>query len=166
MDCGPASLKCILEGFGIPVSYGRLREACQTEVDGTSIDTLEEVVQPLGLAAEQVMIPADHLLLPQSQSLPALLVVRLPHGATHFVVVWRRMGSLVQVMDPAIGRRWITAGQLLRDVYHHQMQVPADAWAEWARSDEFTSPLRRRLQALGIAPNDSAEASLPDRQLA
>lgn len=23
MDCGPASLKCLLEGFHIPVSYGR-----------------------------------------------------------------------------------------------------------------------------------------------
>ena len=47
MDCGPASLKCLLEGFGIRVSYGRLREACQTDVDGTSIDTLEEVALPL-----------------------------------------------------------------------------------------------------------------------
>ncbi len=55
-------------------------------------------------------------------------------------------------MDPAIGRRWITAGQLLRDVYHHQMQVPADAWTEWARSGEFTSPLSRRLRSLGVAP--------------
>jgi ATP-binding cassette subfamily B protein len=35
MDCGPAALKCLLEGFGIPVSYGRLREACQTDVDGS-----------------------------------------------------------------------------------------------------------------------------------
>src|ERR671923_1912833 len=62
MDCGPAALKCLLEGFGIPVSYGRLREACQTDVDGTSIDTLEEVAQQLGLEAEQVMLPVDHLL--------------------------------------------------------------------------------------------------------
>jgi ATP-binding cassette subfamily B protein len=28
MDCGPAVLKALLEGFGIPISYGRLREAC------------------------------------------------------------------------------------------------------------------------------------------
>ena len=41
MDCGPAALKCLLEGHHIPVGYGRLREACQTDVDGTSIDTLE-----------------------------------------------------------------------------------------------------------------------------
>ncbi len=48
MDCGPAALKCLLEGFNIPVSYGRLREACQTNVDGTSIDMLEEVANQLG----------------------------------------------------------------------------------------------------------------------
>ena len=68
MDCGPAALKCLLEGFGIPVSYGRLREACQTDVDGTSIDTLEEVAVQLGLDAEQVMVPVDHLLLPEADS--------------------------------------------------------------------------------------------------
>jgi ATP-binding cassette subfamily B protein len=43
MDCGPASLKCLLEGYGVRASYGRLREACQTDVDGTSIDTIEDV---------------------------------------------------------------------------------------------------------------------------
>ena len=62
MDCGPAALKCLLEGFGISVGYGRLREACQTDVDGTSIDTLEAIAVQLGLEAEQVMLPVDHLL--------------------------------------------------------------------------------------------------------
>src|SRR6185369_5478364 len=70
MDCGPAALKCLLEGFGVPVSYGRLREACQTAVDGTSIDTLETLAQSLGLDAEQVMMPADNLLLPEADALP------------------------------------------------------------------------------------------------
>ena len=47
MDCGPAALKALLDGFGLPVSYGRLREICQTDVDGTSIDTLEAVANAL-----------------------------------------------------------------------------------------------------------------------
>src|SRR5262250_2260081 len=98
MDCGPAALKCLLEGFGVPVSYGRLREACQTSVDGTSIDTIETLAQSLGLDAEQVMLPVDHLLLPESEALPAIVVVRLPSGLTHFVVVWRVHGGWVQVM--------------------------------------------------------------------
>ena len=96
MDCGPAALKCLLEGFGVGVSYGRLREACQTTVDGTSIDTLETLAQSLGLDAEQVMMPVDHLLLPEAEALPAIVVVRLPTGLTHFVVVWRgarRLGA-------------------------------------------------------------------------
>src|SRR5919204_4333868 len=78
MDCGPATLKCLLEGFGISASYGRLREACQTDVDGTSIDTMEEVAVQLGLEAEQVMLPVDHVLLPEAQALPALVVIRQP----------------------------------------------------------------------------------------
>src|SRR5438270_3317573 len=96
MDCGPAALKCLLEGFGIAVSYGRLREACQTSVDGTSIDTLEEVARTLGLDAEQMMLPVDHLLLPEAEALPAIVVVTLPAGLTHFVVVWRVHGAWVQ----------------------------------------------------------------------
>src|SRR4051812_9753768 len=83
MDCGPAVLKCLLEGFGISVHYDRLREACQTDVDGTSIDTLETVAGQLGLVAEQVMVPVDHLLLPEAETLPAILVVYLPGGLTH-----------------------------------------------------------------------------------
>src|ERR687886_2677426 len=88
MDCGPASLKCLLEGFHINASYGRLREACQTDVDGTSIDTMEEVAVQLGLEAEQVLLPVDHLLVPEARALPALLVVRQPNNLTHFVIIW------------------------------------------------------------------------------
>src|ERR1700686_4444545 len=90
MDCGPAALKCLLEGFGISANYGRLREACQTDVDGTSIDTMEEVAIQLGLEAEQIVIPVDHVLLREAESLPAIAVVLLPSGVTHFVVAWRR----------------------------------------------------------------------------
>src|SRR5262249_57258585 len=104
MDCGPAALKCLLEGFGIPVSYGRLREACQTDVDGTSIDTMEEIAVQLGLDAEQVMVPVDHVLEAAADALPAIVVVRLPSGDVHFVVAWRAALGFVQVMDPGTGR--------------------------------------------------------------
>lgn len=161
MDCGPATLKCMLEGFGISASYGRLREACQTDVDGTSIDTVEEVMVKLGLEAEQIMIPADHLLLPETNALPAIVVTRLPNGATHFVVVWRRMGPFVQVMDPATGRRWMTQKQLLDDLYIHTFPVPMSAWREWAGSDEFLDPLRRRLHDLGLSQPEAATVIEP-----
>lgn len=102
MDCGPASLKCLLEGHGIPVSYGRLREACQTDVDGTSIDAIEVVANQLGLDAQQVMLPLDHLFLEEARALPAMVVTRRSDGAAHFVVIWSRRGPWLQVMDPAV----------------------------------------------------------------
>ena len=150
MDCGPATLKSLLEGFGIPVSYGRLREACQTDVDGTSIDVMEDVAMQLGLEAEQIMVPADHLLLPEAQTLPAIVVVRQPNGLTHFVVVWSYHGPFVQVMDPAMGRRWLTRSGFLRELYLHTFPVPAEAWREWAGSAEFCNPLRQRMAGLKI----------------
>jgi ATP-binding cassette subfamily B protein len=166
MDCGPASLKCLLEGFGISVSYGRLREACQTDVDGTSLDTMEEVAVQLGLEAEQVMVPVDHLLLPEARALPAIVVVRQPNGLTHFVIVWSRWGHIVQVMDPAIGRRWPLARRLSEELYVHAIQVPAAAWREWVVSDEFLGALRHRLAKLGLSQSarrrmvDAAHADL------
>jgi ABC-type bacteriocin/lantibiotic exporter with double-glycine peptidase domain len=150
MDCGPAALKSLLEGFGIPVNYGRLREACQTGVDGTSIDTVEEVANQLGLRAEQIMLPADHVLIEEARALPAIAVVVLPNGVTHFVIVWRRFGRFVELMDPAVGRRWVCAARFLSDLYLHKQSVAAEDWREYAGSDDFLSPLRRRLASLGI----------------
>jgi ABC-type bacteriocin/lantibiotic exporter with double-glycine peptidase domain len=155
MDCGPASLKTLLESFGIPASYGRLREACQTEVDGSSIDRIEETAVQLGLDAAQMMVPLDHLLLPEASTLPAMAVVRTPNGATHFVVVWRRYGRWLQVMDPAVGRRWTTCERFLADVYLHTQPIPSGSWREWAGTESFAKPLLRRLQSVGIERAES-----------
>ncbi|HEY3458100.1 MAG TPA: ATP-binding cassette domain-containing protein [Bryobacteraceae bacterium] len=157
LDCGPAALKSLLEGFGIPIAYGRLREACQTGLDGTLIDTVETVANELGLEAEQIMLPVDHLLLPEAKALPAIVVVTLPNGMTHFVVVWRRHGSLLQVMDPGVGRRWLPTRQFVSEIYRHTMAVPAADWREFAASDDFQIPLRARLAKLGISKAAIAE---------
>src|SRR5262249_30702586 len=163
MDCGPATLKCLLEGYGTAVSYGRLREACQTDVDGTSIDTMETVANQLGLEAEQIMAPAEHLLLPGAELLPAIVVVRLPSGITHFVVAWRRQGRWVQLMDPATGRRWPTCRRFLNELYIHRTRVPAESWREWAGSEEFLGAMRRRLG--GARVSESAAGRVLDRGL-
>ena len=150
MDCGPAALKCLCEGFGIDVGYGRLREACQTNVDGTSIDALEAVARQLGLDAEQVMLPSDHLFVSAAQTWPALLVVEQRAGSTHFIVVWRRHGSWLQVMDPAVGRRWMTCRQVAQALHTHTVAVDAAAYRSWALSEEALVVLRARLGRIGI----------------
>jgi ATP-binding cassette subfamily B protein len=155
MDCGPASLKSILDGFGIHVSYGRLREACQTDIDGTSIDAMEDVAARLGLDAYQTMVPLDHLLTLDG-GFPAILVVRNPDGEAHFVVAWRRVGLWVQIMDPASGRQWVRSRDLLERTFEHSIHVPASAWREWAGTGEFCRPLRERLRRLGVRERGDA----------
>ena len=158
MDCGPASLKCFLQGFGIDVSYERLRDACQTDVDGTLINTLEELARELGLEAAQIMLPVDHLLTRASAALPAIAVVRLPNGNNHFVVVWNRVGRFLQIMNPAAGRVWKGVADFGRELYIHTATIPATVWREWASSDEFLRVLRIRLAAVGIGETTTEAA--------
>ena len=161
MDCGPAALKALLAGHGVEVSYSKLREACQTTVDGTSINALEDLACALGLDAQQILIPTDHLLLSDSHALPCLVVQRLPTGVTHFVVLWSRIGPYLQVMDPERGRRWIHQKRFLESVYVHGEYVDPESWERHIRSNTFGSALARRMKALEIdtATTDALIAS-------
>lgn len=155
MDCGPACLSALLGGFGLQASYGRLREACQTGIDGTNIDTLENLANRLGLEAEQIVIPPDHVCLPEAAVLPAIAVVRLPSGVTHLVVLWRRHGRYLQIMDPAIGRRFVIFNEFISELLIHQMPVPPSAWCAFAESPEFVNALTARIQNLGISATEA-----------
>lgn len=148
MDCGPAALAALCAGFGLAADYGGLREAVRTTVDGTSVDALEDAALGLGLDAEQVMVPADQVLEPRIGALPAVAVTVLPGGFTHFVVAWKVHGPLVQVMDPAVGRRFVSRAAFVRDLYEHRMPVPADAWRAYAASESAVALLEERLAAL------------------
>ena len=156
MDCGPAALKAALAGFGVDVSYHSLRARCRTEVDGTSIDTLEEVATELGLEAEQLVLPPEHVLSADAGTLPAIAIVRLPNGFSHFVVLWRTLGPYVQVMDPSSGRHWVRKSALIRRLYIHTLSVDARVWTRWADHNRFRPTLAARLRALGLADPDAA----------
>jgi ABC-type bacteriocin/lantibiotic exporter with double-glycine peptidase domain len=157
MDCGPAALKSLLEGLGFSLHYGRLRDACQTSVDGTSIDMLEALCLQLGFEASQIVVPLDHLLLPGADSFPAILVTRIASGAPHFVVLWNRLAGLVQLMDPATGRRWVAPRRLMDEVYVHTLPVTASLWRKLALDADFAGGLRYRLGHLGMAEATAAE---------
>jgi ATP-binding cassette subfamily B protein len=150
MDCGPAALSALMEGFGMPVSYGRLREACQTTVDGTSITTIAEVARQLGLDAEEVMMPADHVLLPEANALPALAVVYGAGGSTHFTVIWSAVGPWVQIMDPAQGRMWISRRECEARLFVHANEVSVAGWRQWVEGDEFQRSLDACMARLGM----------------
>lgn len=152
MDCGPAALKALFGGYNRYLSYGRLREACQTDVDGTSIDTLEGIAQQLGMRAAQSMVPTDLLLVKSSACLPAVVVVGLPDGNTHLVVLWRIHGPWLQVMDPGAGRLWLPRRRFLESLYIHEQVVPTASCEEWCASAVFAAGIEERMRALHLPP--------------
>jgi ABC-type bacteriocin/lantibiotic exporter with double-glycine peptidase domain len=162
MDCGPASLQALLAGCGVDIDYDRLRSACLTDVDGSSIDVLEDVAVELGLDAQQTILPADHLFTDAARALPALAVVRLPNGNTHFVILWRRHGHRVQVMDPASRRRWPTVDELRRELFIHTMAFAPARWRKWAERNAFHEPVRRRIAELGVDAAELIDAATAD----
>jgi len=160
-DCGPACMTSFLAGFGIPADYARLREVCYTDVDGTSIDDMEDVAVRFGLDAHQTMVPPEHLLAGGAGLLPAIVVLALPGGIAHFVVIWRRLGAWFEVMDPMSGRRWMHRRHLLQVLYPHRTSISAEAWRAWAGTGACVEPLRRRLRAIGV-PRGAAAALLDE----
>lgn len=156
-DCGPACLASLLAGFGVPASYGHLRDVCYTDVDGTSIDDLEDIAVRFGLDAHQTMVPVEHLLHDEARALPAIVVLTLPSGVTHFVVLWRKLGAWVQMMDPAAGRRWIHQRDLRRVLHVHSATIPVEQWYAWACSEAFIGPLSARMLDLGLSQDTVVE---------
>src|SRR5688572_4334574 len=97
-----------------------------------------------------MMLPVDHVVLPAAGALPALVIVRRPDGNAHFIILWRQIGRWVQVMDPAVGRRWITIEQFRTEVFVHRVAIEAPTWEQWARGGDLEIALRSRLGAVGL----------------
>jgi len=161
MDCGPACLASALAGHGLQHGYESIRDACRTDVDGTSIDSLESVANRHGLVAEQVWVPLDHLTIPEVSPFPAICVTQVPGGVSHFVLAWRRVGGLLQMMDPGAGRRWLGISEFAGLQYLYQLEIDAEVWRSWAETPEFTLAMRVRLAAVG-ASTDFLERAQAD----
>jgi len=150
MDCGPAALKALLDGFGIQVSYDTLRERCATDVDGTSISALARLGSEFGLHGAELLVPRDNFCLPEARCLPAIVVTRGSSGQLHFIVVWKRWGPFLQILDPSSGRRWVHQRRVLAWMPDLPIPLSEHKWRRWAASEDALAPLRARLGRLGV----------------
>lgn len=141
MDCGVAALSCLAKAYGCGVSYERLREACQTGVDGTSIDSLEDVALSLGIDLIQHVVPKDLALETLEGRLPCIAIVRHEAGIPHFVVVWRAVGPFLQIMNPAGGREWVLRDRFLSSLFMHTHRMGVDDFLEWWPTSTFAESL-------------------------
>lgn len=150
MDNCPAILKSLLEGYGIRVAYGRLREACHTDVDGTTASALSDVLEQVGLETDQDRVPADHVASTDKNLLPCLVPFVSSDGQRHHVIAWRRHGRRIQVMDPMAGRRWMSEPEFNSRLYIETLQEPAEDWRKRAAVNGFCDGLKNRMISLNL----------------
>ncbi len=157
MDCGPAALAALLAGFGRPVSVERLREACNTSVDGTSIGALEELGRQLGFQTSQEIVLREHL----PHVLPLIAITRRSNGEAHFIVLWSAVGPWIQVMDPNQGRRWVRRDELVPTLTPIGARFPIEQWRAWAESPTIAAWIAADARALGFSAPPPTDAPVP-----
>jgi ABC-type bacteriocin/lantibiotic exporter with double-glycine peptidase domain len=102
VECGAACLAMILSYHGRQTGISELREGCAVGRDGVTAQAMAKVARECGLRAKGYSIePADFKFIP----LPAVAHWEF----NHFVVVERWTPKRVEIVDPAGGRRRLTA---------------------------------------------------------
>ncbi len=106
-DCGAACLAMVLGRHGRHVALRDLREKLGTGTSGTTATQLIEVARVHGLRGRGVSLDVEAM-----KFLPPGSI--LHWGFRHFIVFERIRGSVVEVLDPAVGRRRIPLDQFRR----------------------------------------------------
>jgi ATP-binding cassette, subfamily B, bacterial len=101
-DCGPACLAMVLGFHGIQVSVDELRRETNAGRDGVSARGLLEAGRRYGLSGRGVRVPLSKL-----RELPAGTI--LFWKFRHFVVLERATRDHLYIVDPALGRRRVSA---------------------------------------------------------
>ncbi|MFW6008708.1 MAG: cysteine peptidase family C39 domain-containing protein [archaeon] len=92
-SCGPASLRYLLNYFGLRISEKKLIKLTDTDENGTSFQKMVEALEQLGFQAKGMQV---NLTILQEYELPVIAYV----DNDHFIVVKNINRNKVEVFDP------------------------------------------------------------------
>jgi ABC-type bacteriocin/lantibiotic exporter with double-glycine peptidase domain len=102
VECGAACLAMVLSYYGYKVSVSEIRERCGLGRDGLSALQIVKAARQYGLRVRALSILEDDF---RFVLLPAIIHWEF----NHFIVVERWSPTSIEVVDPALGRRCLTA---------------------------------------------------------
>jgi ATP-binding cassette subfamily B protein len=102
VECGAASLAMILSYHGRKTSVSEMRERCGVGRDGLSALSIVRTARSYGLRVRAITLQENDF---RYVSLPAIV----HWGFNHFLIVERWTSRYVDLVDPAVGRRRVTA---------------------------------------------------------
>lgn len=103
-ECGTACLAMILKYYGFKTSVAEIRQHCGVGRDGLSALAMANAARAYGLRVRPISLPVNDF---RYVTLPAIVHWEF----NHFLVVERWSPTSVAVVDPALGRRRISADE-------------------------------------------------------
>ena len=125
-DCGAAALAIVLEHHGVEFHLDSLRSALNVGRDGVSAKSIVEVARHYGLEGRGVRATLDGLKDLQSGTI-------LYWNFNHFVVLEGFSGGYLRIVDPAYGRRRISATEASRAFTGIAIEFTVSVSADLAR---------------------------------
>lgn len=104
VECGAAALAMVLGYWGHHAPLPQLREACKVSRDGVNATNILQAARGFGLDAEAVKVEVEHI---RDLPLPAILHWEFKH----FVVLERITARGVHIVDPGMGRRFVSMAE-------------------------------------------------------
>src|SRR5581483_2442751 len=133
-ECGAACLAMLLNYYGRKTSVSEVRQRCGSGRDGLTARTLVTVARAYGLRTRAISLPQGDF---RFVTLPAIV-----HWSfNHFVVVERWSPRAVDLVDPALGRRRVSANEFDANFTGVVLMLEPDAQFSYEGSAEGLSLL-------------------------
>jgi ATP-binding cassette subfamily C protein len=152
-DCAAASLAIVAKHYGRCLRINYIRELVGTRQGGTTMLGLKYGAQALGFETKAIKASPDILDELHEVSLPAILYWK----GYHFVVFYGQKGRKFVISDPAMGTRYLTRQELLKDWQGYMILLLKPEPQRFAAQAEdptpinpFASLLHRLWQQRGI----------------
>ncbi|WP_414542410.1 cysteine peptidase family C39 domain-containing protein [Nostoc sp. CCY0012] len=152
-DCAAASLAIVAKHYGRCLRINYIRELVGTRQGGTTMLGLKYGAQALGFETKAIKASPDILDELHELTLPAILYWK----GYHFVVFYGQKGRKFVISDPAMGIRYLTRQELLKDWQGYMMLLLEPEPQRFAAQAEdptpinpFASLLHRLWQQRGI----------------
>ena len=140
VECGAASLVCVLGFHGRHVTLEEARRVCGVNRDGSSALQITAAAENYGLSCDGYSVESEEL---ADLKLPGILF----WGFDHFVVLegWKR--GEWRIMDPAAGQRWVSAEEFDAKFTGVVLELqPTDAFVRGGQSASLRAALLERLR--------------------
>lgn len=145
-DCAAACVASICAHYGLMLPMMKIREACGTGPDGTTMQGIIDAFGKLGFDAAGLKAKQKNILELQNISEPVIMHLEKKTGWLHFVVLYGIKGSEALVMDPEDGRMHRTGLSELEEEWSGYI-VAATPSPEFKKGDSRTD-IKGRIREL------------------